>query len=68
MASPSINRVDRWDEICPSYEEFLDPKLLVLVGSNVYLLLCPVKERQEKNENSCCALDIKEFSCREMSL
>jgi len=35
-----------WDEICPYSKEFLTSKFLVLVGSNVFLLLRPVEERE----------------------
>ena len=55
LASPSINRVVLWDEICPSSKEFLAPKFFVLVGCNLFLLRT-VEEREDRN--NYCALDI----------
>ena len=66
QASPSINNVDLWDEICPSSKAFLGPKFLGLVGCNIFLLNS-VEERKRKNENICCALDIQEFGYRDLS-
>jgi len=49
-------------------KNFLPPIFFVLMGCTVFLLLRPVKERERKDENSCYALDIQEFSCREISV
>ena len=32
LASPSINRVDLWEEICPSSKEFLAPNFFCFDG------------------------------------
>jgi len=54
LASPSINRVNLWDEIFPSSKEFFAPKFLVLMGYNVFLLR-PVEEREKGWKQLLCS-------------
>ena len=56
------------DEICVSFQEFLAPKLLVLAGSDVVLLLRLMEEREGEDGDSCCDPDVQESSCQETSV
>ena len=43
-------------------------KFHIMVGCDIFFLLCLVEEREGENGDSCCASDVQEFGCRRTSV
>ena len=57
LASPFINRLDPWEGISSSFENF-SFKIFILAGCDVFLL-CSVEEREGEDEDGCRAPDVQ---------
>jgi len=67
VSSPFINKLDSWEQIRLSSENFCF-QTLALVGWDVIHLIHLVEERKRADEGGCCSPDAHESSCRKMSV